>query len=316
MIEVPYQIGALYNRQVDIHGRLGGQQQGGISTPIGFPVIIIFTGEAGFDHGYRDFWDDNGVFHYFGEGQRGDMSYSGGNKAVLTHEKNGKALLLFQMMGRGKPYRYLGQFRVIGAYESGAIPDTTGAVRKAIIFRMVPVESDADAFDRNDVAEADEPLTPVSLDSTVSVQESPVRKKQALFKRRLLEVEKECRLTGIRDLRFLRASHIKPWAACDRGEERIDGNNGLLLCPQADLLFDQGWITFGAEGELRSSSCLPSDVLERIGIDLRNGRSCGQFKSRQQSYLDFHRNEIYEQKFLKTSKSLDSMFDELLKTRT
>ena len=61
---LPFQIGALYNRKAHIHALLGGQQQGGISTPPDQPFVIIFTGEAGKSHGYTDRWDDdyrNGV---------------------------------------------------------------------------------------------------------------------------------------------------------------------------------------------------------------------------------------------------------------
>src|SRR5690606_29794945 len=84
----------------------------------------------------------------------------------------------------------------------------------------------------------------LELGSTVGLRLGEVRKKQSLFRRRLIGVEKERRLTGVRDLRFLRASHIKPWAECGTAAERIDGHNGLLLTPTADLLFDHGWITF------------------------------------------------------------------------
>ncbi|MBH1674515.1 HNH endonuclease [Stenotrophomonas maltophilia] len=63
-----------------------------------------------------------------------------------------------------------------------------------------------------------------------------VRTKQCLFRERLIGIEKGCRLTGIEDLRILRASHIKPWAHSTHSE-RVDGENGLLLAPHADMLF-------------------------------------------------------------------------------
>src|SRR5690606_17423574 len=97
---------------------------------------------------------------------------------------------------------------------------------------------------------AEQSRTSIDLSATVSVQLSAIRAKQSLFKRRLLNVEKQCRLTGVADLRFLRASHIKPWAKCTSGDERVDGANGLLLTPHADLLFDRGWITFEDNGAL------------------------------------------------------------------
>jgi 5-methylcytosine-specific restriction protein A len=75
-----------------------------------------------------------------------------------------------------------------------------------------------------------------------------------------VNIEKQCRLTGITDLRFLRASHIKPWSKCADGSERVDGSNGLLLSPHADFLFDRGWITFEDDGALICSDHLPKNV--------------------------------------------------------
>ena len=50
-MQLPYEVGALYNRKAEIHGLLDGQRQGGISTPKSHPVVIAFTGEAGAAHG-------------------------------------------------------------------------------------------------------------------------------------------------------------------------------------------------------------------------------------------------------------------------
>ena len=134
------------------------------------------------------------------------------------------------------------------------------------------------------------------LDDTITQRLVAARRKQALFRRRLLTVEKECRLTGVRDLRFLRASHIKPWAECTTGDERTDGHNGMLLTPHADLLFDRGWITFENSGRLVVAADLPLTIRSRIGLNLHGGRNCGSFTDRQRHYLDYHRHHVFEQK--------------------
>ena len=294
MVELPYEVGALYNRRTQIHELLGGQRQGGISTPRDKPVVIAFTGEAGKSHGYHDFWDDEGVFHYFGEGQSGDMQLTGGNRAINEHHDDGKKLIVFQMMGHGKPYRYLGEFVRLSSYVRPDTPATRGPNRNALVFRLAPVEGSAFFLG----SKVEEPkAAEVELGSTVMLQIVEVRKKQTLFRRRLLGVEKECRLTGIQDLRFLRASHIKPWASCTSGDERTDGHNGVLLTPHADALFDRGWITFEEKGHLVVTNDLPSDVKKRIGLNLREGRSCGSFNHRQQSYLEYHRQNVFEQRY-------------------
>jgi 5-methylcytosine-specific restriction enzyme A len=63
-----FEVGRVYNRRLEIHEPYGGQSQGGISTPRDWPFIFLFTGESGEQYGYKDGWDDNGVFLYTGEG--------------------------------------------------------------------------------------------------------------------------------------------------------------------------------------------------------------------------------------------------------
>ncbi|PJL61830.1 HNH endonuclease [Stenotrophomonas maltophilia] len=289
-MELPFEVGALYNRQKQIHGVFGGQQQGGISTPKEHPLVIAFTGEAGVSHGYHDFWDDDEVFHYFGEGQVGDMKYVAGNRAIGEHVKDGKTLVVFQMMGKGRPYRYLGKFMCQSSYVQPGMPDREGQPRSAIVFRLRSLETSLGlAASETDQAEID------AIDdagATSARRETEVRTKQRLFRERLIGIEKGCRLTGIEDLRFLRASHIKPWANSTDGE-RVDGENGLLLAPHADLLFDRGWISFSSSGGLLVSNYLPADVRALLGLNLSPGVECGAFSEKQLDFLEFHRDIVF-----------------------
>ncbi|MBY6279026.1 HNH endonuclease [Stenotrophomonas maltophilia] len=111
----------------------------------------------------------------------------------------------------------------------------------------------------------------------------------------MIGVEKGCRLTGIEDLRFLRASHIKPWAD-STDSERVDGENGLLLAPHADLLFDRGWISFTSSSHLLVSNGLPTDIQARLGLILDASLRFGIFSSKQLSYLEFHRDVIFSRR--------------------
>jgi 5-methylcytosine-specific restriction protein A len=293
---LPFEIGALYNRRDDIHGRFGGQRQGGISTPVDAPFVFLFTGEAGKQHGYSDWWDDDGQFHYYGEGQVGDMADKGGNRALRQHVANGKRLLLFQALGKGRPYRFLGEFQILTGYEKAGVLDSADNLRTALVFKLTPVEQEFDPFE-NRIAYSSSPQSPLALAATTTTQLVTVRSKQSLFRRRLLTVERSCRITGVEDLRFLRASHIQPWAKCHTGDQRVDGSNGLLLTSQADFLFDRGWITFEDSGALVRSNHLPQHVLSKIGLRLREGRKCGSFSTSQAKYLEFHRNSVFDKAF-------------------
>lgn len=293
-MELPFEVGALYNRQKQIHGIFGGQQQGGISTPKEHPLVIAFTGEAGVSHGYHDFWDDDEVFHYFGEGQVGDMKYVAGNRAIGEHVKDGKTLVVFQMMGKGRPYRYLGRFMCLSSYVQPGMPDREGQPRSAIVFRLRSLEASLGlAASESEQAEIDADAAVDDVGATSTRRETEVRTKQRLFRERLIGVEKGCRLTGIEDLRFLRASHIKPWADSTHSE-RVDGENGLLLAPHADLLFDRGWISFSSSGRLLVSNDLPTDIQARLGLNLDASLRYGNFSRKQLNFLEFHRDVIFE----------------------
>ncbi|MBY6121837.1 HNH endonuclease [Mameliella alba] len=134
---VPFVIGEEYSRRDDIHAVFGGQRQGGISTPSGHPYIFIFTGESGKQHGYADGWQENGVLLYTGEGQRGDMTFKAGNKAIRDHAFDGKELLLFEALGKQKPVRYLGSFSC-QSWDTFNGPDSEGNNRECIQFHLVP----------------------------------------------------------------------------------------------------------------------------------------------------------------------------------
>ena len=103
--------------------------------------------------------------------------------------------------------------------------------------------------------------------------------------------ENRCRVTGLTDKTHLTASHIKPWRkSSDR--EKIDGNNGLLLSPHVDRLFDKGFISFSNDGNLLVSSLLNTEVLKFWNIV--TPLNVGSFRSEQLGYLEYHRNEIFK----------------------
>ena len=74
---------------------------------------------------------------------------------------------------------------------------------------------------------------------------------QDVFREGLLNLwEGQCAVTGLAVTELLRASHIKPWAACETDAERLDVFNGLLLAPHLDAAFDRGFITVADDGEV------------------------------------------------------------------
>ena len=86
---------------------------------------------------------------------------------------------------------------------------------------------------------------------------------QGKYRNKLIGYWEKCALTGFNDVRFLVASHIKPWKSSDN-EERLDPYNGLLLLPNLDKVFDLGFITFSETGNIIISGHLEES--EKLGI--------------------------------------------------
>jgi hypothetical protein len=89
---------------------------------------------------------------------------------------------------------------------------------------------------------------------------------QVVYRDALLNYWKSCcALTSINIPEMLRASHIKPWAACDNDSDRLNVYNGLLLSANYDALFDKGLITFDDKGQIIYSGKLSSSQIHDIG---------------------------------------------------
>ena len=117
------------------------------------------------------------------------------------------------------------------------------------------------------------------------------RRGQGLFKQRVMRIEHACRVTGVVREEHLRASHCKPWRDATN-EERLDGENGLLLTPSVDHLFDRGFIGFEDGGDLIISPVAHRESLRRMGIDPQAALNVGAFSSGQRQYLNFHRENV------------------------
>jgi putative restriction endonuclease len=117
------------------------------------------------------------------------------------------------------------------------------------------------------------------------------RRGQGLFKQRVGEIETKCRITGVDNAVHLVASHCKPWRH-STNEERLNGENGLLLTPSIDHLFDRGFIGFEDSGVLILSPVAHHPSLERMGVETKRTTNVGGFTEGQKKFLDFHRNSV------------------------
>lgn len=98
-----------------------------------------------------------------------------------------------------------------------------------------------------------------------------VRINQGRYREKLLQkYNSHCCLCGISNPKLLIASHLKAWADSDVNE-RVNVNNGLLLCPDHDKLVDKYLISFEDDGRLLISPALSEEErnLMRINENMR-----------------------------------------------
>lgn len=128
------------------------------------------------------------------------------------------------------------------------------------------------------------------IPETEKLQLIKSRRGQGLFRARVCMIEKACRVTGLNKYNYLRASHIKPWSK-STDLEKLDGNNGLMLSPHIDYLFDKGFISFTNDGALLVSDKLDKKITELWSINVEI--NVGKFNIEQSNYLKYHRDNIF-----------------------
>jgi hypothetical protein len=132
-----------------------------------------------------------------------------------------------------------------------------------------------------------------TLAKTEKEQVILARRGQGLFRQNVQRLERVCRVTKVDHPEHLRASHCKPWRDCESNEEQLNGENGLLLTPSIDHLFDRGFISFEGKGELPISPVAHHTSLSRMGVATAERIKVGSFSEGQREFLEFHRNYVF-----------------------
>lgn len=116
---------------------------------------------------------------------------------------------------------------------------------------------------------------------------------QGAFRRDLLLLWGNCcSVTGCCNKDFLIASHIKPWAECHQNNEWLNPYNGLLLIPNLDHAFDQGYISFDNNGNILISSSLSES--DRASLDITLDLKLRKVFNNSLPFLEYHRSNIFK----------------------
>jgi hypothetical protein len=210
-------------------------------------------------------WENDNVFSYTGEGQSGAMTFTRGNLALLNHVKDGKRVFLFEQTTKGF-VEFITELTFFN-FDYYLTHDTAGNDRIGIKFffkrtgAIVTYELDKTDFI---VAESNLDYFLPSITERAGVVLSRVG--QGAYRKSIINRwENKCAVTGYQDPRILIASHIHPWKDASN-DERLDVNNGILLSPTYDALFDKHLITFDNSGKIILSETLAPVEYKKIGV--------------------------------------------------
>ena len=100
----------------------------------------------------------------------------------------------------------------------------------------------------------------------------------------------KCRIKGckINKVEYLIASHILEWKLSDENQ-KVDPNNGFLLCPIHDFLFDAHLISFDDEGKIMISKNIPKEFYSEFNI---SENTCIDLLESNKIYLELHRRKF------------------------
>ncbi|MBR6528352.1 MAG: HNH endonuclease [Lachnospiraceae bacterium] len=163
----------------------------------------------------------------------------------------------------------------------------SNALKQFRMFRKVETTENVEASDVVNAIEGYRDLQETERNAIVKA-----RVGQGSFRKDLLKkYDNKCIITGIQEKKLLIASHIKPWAVCNNSD-RLSVENGLLLSPTFDKLFDCGLISFTNEGKILISTFLSAANVNKLHIsttDIFDIKASSELKHN----LEYHRDVIF-----------------------
>jgi hypothetical protein len=203
--------------------------------------------------------------------------------APLTPDGNGLQSVYLTQIGIGLASALFG---LIGKEASG-VADVGHEISK--------IERDSPAPERDTEEWEQRVEAAIACDTAIRETEKTAliqaRRGQGVFRVNVHSIERACRITHVERMEHLIASHVQPWRDSSN-EQRLDGENGLLLTPTVDHLFDKGFISFENSGQLIVSPVADQRSLKHMGVETEGRVNVGTFSQGQRRYLDFHRENV------------------------
>ena len=282
----PLKIGEEYDRPelAPLWGLAGYQAiSRGVFTPARTNLIFLFVTRIKQSclTQYRDFLCEN-VLQWEGEERHAN------DDRIANASRNGDEVHLFYREMHHTRFTYHGRIILMSFIARDAAPSEFAF---EVISKSVPSFGEVTPSTKEDSVDYSVATfgTLNSIDKRILAKTRGIA--QTFFRSNLLKLwDGACSVTGVSDPRVLRASHIKPWKDSSN-EEKLDRNNGLLLIPDLDVLFDEGLITFQTDGAMRQSPSFSVADQRKMRID-RSFR-LRHVTDEMQPYLEYHREQRF-----------------------
>ncbi len=243
----------------------------GVVTPKNSNVIVLFvTKEKQSALTQYNDYIDGGLLHWEGENKHGS------DKRIVTAKENGEKIFLFYRNRHHSDFLFLGEIFLLRFIEQTTKPSEFVFSFSNLLPNEEPVFYET--IDPN----SHEFLT---LHETEREQIGKTRIGQASFRNELIKYWGKCSVTGVENLEFLTASHIKPWKESNNSE-RLNPFNGFLLNPALDCAFDKGFISFSNTGKILISPSLNREDANKMAIN--ENLKLRRILPGNQEFLDYH----------------------------
>jgi len=216
------------------------------------------------------------------------MEFTRGNLALRDHVKDGKRVFLFEQSRKGLVL-FVSEMIFFDSdyYETH---DSIGNVRRGIKFFLRRKDAIV-SYDLNKLTLVAEPLVDYQVPNITERLGLVVsRVGQGAYRKSIINRwENKCAVTSFNDGRILIASHIHPWKDAN-DDERLDVDNGILLSPVYDALFDRRLVTFDTNGKIVLSEAITSLEFNKIGVS--GNERIKRLSTGNLSYLTRHQAEF------------------------
>lgn len=222
------------------------------------------------------------------------MQFTKGNLALRDHLLNGRRVFLFESVSKG----YVKFICELEVFDVDYSETTDRNKNNRIGIKFFFKKAGAHLTMYPEITQGLQALTDPKVRLEKDIPGITERKGlvttrvgQGAYRKRIIHRwEYKCAVTGFDKLDVLIASHIVPWASAN-DTERLDVDNGILLSPTYDALFDRYLISFENNGKIILSESINYKAFQKIGVS--GTEEIKKLSPYNLKYIEKHRDDFY-----------------------